>query len=98
MIPDDLLGTFEHHLANAAIDSRYKTRFDKSVRPFGGYNLLMFGDFYQIPPIPASASLAIPLQKKKNSEHAKQAWSMFWGTDADSLIYFMELTITEAHR
>ena len=35
MIPDDLLGAFEHHLADAAVDSRYKKRSDKSVRPFG---------------------------------------------------------------
>ena len=83
MIPDDLLGAFEHHLADAAVDSRYKTRYDKSVRPFGGYNVLILGDFYQIPPIPASASLSIP--SKKKTEHAKKAWSMFWSTDADSL-------------
>ena len=67
MIPDDLLGAFEHHLADAAVDSRYKKRSDKSVRPFGGYNVLIFGDFYQIPPIPASASLSVPLKRKKRA-------------------------------
>ena len=91
MIPDDLLGAFEHHLADAAVDSRYKTRYDKSVRPFGGYNVLILGDFYQIPPMPASASLSIP--SKRKTQHANKAWSMFWSTDADSLNYFTELTI-----
>ena len=91
MIPDDLLGAFEHHLADAAVDSRYKKRSDKSVRPLGGYNVLILGDFYQIPPIPASASLSIPLPRK--NEHAQRAWSMFWNSDADALNYFIELTI-----
>ena len=91
MIPDDLFGAFEHHLADAAVDSRYRKRSDKSVRPFGGYNLIILGDFYQIPPIPASASLSIPLPRK--NEHAHKAWSMFWNSDADALNYFVELTI-----
>ena len=46
MVPDDLLGAFEHHLADAAVESRFKHRADKSVRLFGGYNMLGFGDFY----------------------------------------------------
>ena len=52
---------------------------------------MILGDFYQIPPIPASASLSIP--SKRKTEHANKAWSMFWRTDADSLNYFIELTI-----
>ena len=67
MIPENVLGAFEHHLADAAVDSRYKKRSDKSVRPFGGYNVIILGDFYQIPPIPASASLSIPLPRKKRT-------------------------------
>ena len=60
-----LLGEFEQQLASASIESRYKRRDDKSVRLFGGYNFLGFGDFYQIPPIPADWSLAIPPMGKK---------------------------------
>ena len=91
MIPDELFGAFQHHLADAAVDSRYKKRSDKSVRPFGGYNVIILGDFYQIPPIPASASLSVPLPRK--NEHAHKAWSMFWNSDADALNYFVELTL-----
>ena len=36
MVPDELLGAFEHHLADAAVESRYKHRADKSVRLSGG--------------------------------------------------------------
>ena len=42
MVPDDLLGAFALHLADAAVDSRFKYKADKSVRLFGGYNLLGF--------------------------------------------------------
>ena len=55
-------------------------------------NLLAFGDFYHISPIPSSASLAIPPIHKK-TEHAKQALELLWGDGADLLNFFMELTI-----
>ena len=45
MIADDLLGAFASHLADAAQDSRYECKPNKSVRFMGGYNLIAFGDF-----------------------------------------------------
>ncbi len=92
MVPDELLGAFEHHLADAAVDSRFKHRADKAVRPFGGYNVIGFGDFFQIPPIPASASLTIPPVERK-SEHAWKALDFVWGEGEDALNFFTELTI-----
>ena len=62
------------------------------MRFFGGYNLLAFGDFYQIPPIPSSASLAIPPLHKK-TEAAKQALDLMWADGEDSLNFFIELTV-----
>ena len=78
MVPDEPLGAFEHHLANAAVDSRFKRTADKSVCVFGGYNVLGFGDFYQIPPIPPSTSLNIPPADKK-TELATRALNLMWG-------------------
>ena len=78
MVADNLLGFFEHHLADAAVDSRYKYKADKFLRMFGGYNMIGFGDFYQIPPIPPSDSLAIPPLEKK-TEHARRALELMWG-------------------
>ena len=66
------------------------------VRVFGGYNLLAFGDFYQIPPIPSSASLAIPPIHKK-TEGAKQALDLMWAEGEDSLI-FRRAHYTKTHR
>ena len=92
MVPDDLLGAFASHLADAASPSRFHKKADGSIRFFGGYNLLAFGDFYQIPPIPSSASLAIPPIQKK-TEAAKHALELLWGDGEDSLNFFKELTI-----
>ena len=62
------------------------------MRFFGGHNLLAFGDVFQIPPIPSSASLAIPPIHKK-TEGAKQALDLMWADGEDSLNVFMELTV-----
>ena len=59
MVPEELLGTFEHHLSDAVVESRYTRRADKSQRPFGGYNIVSSRDFFQSPPIRASVSLCI---------------------------------------
>jgi hypothetical protein len=40
MIPDELLGSFESHFRDAARQTRYKHRKDRSPRMFGGYNIL----------------------------------------------------------
>ena len=92
MVPDELLGTFQQHLADAAVEFRFKHNADKSVRVAGGYNLLGSGDFNQISPIPASASLAIPPLEKK-TEGALRALDLFWKDGEDSLNYFVELTV-----
>ena len=51
MVPDDLLGRFEDAFTRAAAQSRFKHRKDKTMRIFGGYNLICFGDWHQIPPV-----------------------------------------------
>ena len=92
MVSDNLLGCFEHHLADAAAATMHRKKHDKSVRLFGGYNVIGFGDFYQIPPIPPTDSLTIPVLEKK-TEHARRALDFLWGDGDDSLNYFIELTV-----
>jgi hypothetical protein len=59
---------------------------------FGGYNVVSFGDFFQIPPIPSTSSFTIP-QIEQQTEHAQNALDMFWGDGEDSLNYFVKLTV-----
>ena len=92
MVPDELLGIFEHHLTDAAARTRYSQRCDGTNRPFGGYNVMGFGDFFQIPPIPSTASLTIPPIEKK-TEHATKALDLLWGDGSDALNFFAELTL-----
>ena len=68
MVADELLGVFEQYLSDAACNSIYRKRRDKSFRIFGGYNLLLFGDWWQLPPIPDSAALFRPVveETKRN--------------------------------
>ena len=50
-IPDNLLGTFEDFLSNAAVQGQYCKIRDRTKVIMGGYNLLFFGDWNQLPPI-----------------------------------------------
>ena len=93
MIPDELLGCFERNFRDAAIaTTRYKKRRNKSIRIFGGYNFLFFGDLWQLPPIPDSSALFKP-PDAKSSATAKVALELFWGDGDDALNYLAELTI-----
>ena len=90
MIADDLLGAVCEHFSDAAQQTRYKKRGDKSVRVMGGYNVMLLGDLFQLAPIPSSAAIFGPPTDKK-TEQAKVALNLFWGVDADALNRFFEL-------
>ena len=47
MVSIGLLGALEKHLTDASQVNRYRHRADKTCRPFGGYNVIAFGDLYQ---------------------------------------------------
>ncbi len=92
MIPDELFGAFEQQLADAAQNSPFKRHPDgDSTRMFGGYNVMTFGDMFQIPPIPDSAALFLP-PKPGKSERAKKALEFFWVEEGEGLNLFVELT------
>ena len=97
MIPDDLLGMFAKNYQEAAPRSqfnRYFRRTDGEFRILGGLNFMMFGDMQQLPPIPSSAALFIP-PAAKTTVTANEMLNIFWGTGADALNFFKELTIQQ---
>ena len=57
---------------------------------FGGYNVLSFGDVFQIPPIPDTSALFLP-PKLEKSERAKKGLDFFWSEGDDGLNLFVEL-------
>ena len=93
MVSDTLLGEFEHALTDASRQTRFSKRADKTLRPFGGYNVLTFGDLYQIPPIPASGALFIP-SKQGKTQHERNALNLFWHDNpAQAFNVFWELQV-----
>ena len=92
IIADTLLGDFEHQLTCVARQTRYLKRSDKTRRIFGGYNILFFGDWWQLPPIPEPAALFNPPVTDKG-ERARKVSNMFWKPGPDSINYLQELTI-----
>ena len=92
VIPNDLLGLFEQHVADAAADSEYKYSDDTNAQPFGGYNVLMLGDTLQLPPTPASSALFLPPAVADCSPCGRHMLEMFWGDDEIAIHSFVELT------
>ena len=74
MIPDELLGPYATSFESAARETRYRRRADSTVRIFGGYNVLLFGDMNQLPPITSSAALFILQISKSDAEHVLGRW------------------------
>ena len=93
MVPDSLLGEFEQHLTDAARKTIFSHRANKTSRPYGGYNLLTFGDLYQIPPIPSTAAVFIPSTMGK-TQLERAALNLFWSEDnSEAFNVFWELQV-----
>ena len=74
----ELLGALDQQVNDATRQSRRS--YDRScageVRVFGGMNLILLGDFYQIPPVRATSITASPFEK--HSSKVQRILDMVW--------------------
>ena len=83
MVSAELLAELEY-LVRQAVRSQntYKIRRDKSVRPFGGANTLLLGDWWQLQPVLSTALFDHPQKAKSAVAHTGQL--LLWGQNRDS--------------
>ena len=93
MVSTNLLADFQQKMREAAVETTaFFKRSDGSRRIFGGYNVLFFGDWWQLPPIPNSAALFHPPQKGA-PQGIRDMLNIFWSDGPDSLNALTELTL-----
>ena len=102
IISDLLLGAFESSLTAASDrEPRYKIHQKLIRRLFGSYNVLTFGDFGQLTPLPPGGTIFVPPFVASNAgakqERARTIKDLFWGTEEDSLNFFIELVETKRY-
>ena len=86
----EVLGALDSTLQQAVrATGTYARRGDGSKRPFGGINLRIFTDWWQLPPVNATAITQNPLQR--HSATVQRTLAMFWSRDEDSLTGMQEL-------
>ena len=82
MVSAELFGALEY-VVKKAIRTRntYKKRPDGSKRPFGGLNVLLCVDLWQIPPVGGTSFCSDPREVSPGTAH--DAMNMLWGDGAD---------------
>ena len=83
----EIIGIMEQNTSDAARRKLYKFRGDKQEplhqRCFGGLNLCLFGDLWQLPPVLQVSVSSNPFRLKGNTSHqARKTMDFFWGQDA----------------
>ena len=91
MMSAELLGTLER-VAFAAVRLRgtYKKRIDGTLRAFGGINVVMCADFWQLHPINGTFVASNPLDVPAGCAH--RALELFWQDGKDTIRSFWNLT------
>ena len=78
MISAELLGALEYSVSAALrVNGTYKKRRNKQTRIFGGVNLVMCGDFWQLHQTGGTFLASNPIEV--DSARAQKALSLFWG-------------------
>ena len=95
MISAELLGTFENNVRKVVrSNGTYKWQAatdttEKVERVFGGINVVMCADFWQLKPVAGTYLCSNPLEHVGT---AKDALDIFWGSGPNSIRHFWDLT------
>ena len=83
MVSAELLAELQYLVNQAVrIPNTYKKRQDKTFRPFGGINTLLFGDWWQLRAVRATSLFDHPSTAR--SEIAHNGLLLIWGQDRNS--------------
>ena len=94
MVSAQMLGQLEYIIARVIRKNMgYKQRQDGSERLFGGVNVLMFGDWWQIKPVGGTALFQNPEEAPNATAH--HGMSIFWGEEPNCIHHTWELTIVK---
>ena len=99
MVSAELLFELGRRVSKAARPiGTYKQRPDKSPRPFGGFNVLLFGDWWQLPPVQSTALFEQPSKAKQGATY--EGVQLLWARSRGSLRRVWELheSMRCAHR
>ena len=87
----ELLGTLERVVSAAVrVKGTYKKRAGESHRAFGGVNVVMCADFWQLHPVTGTFLASNPLDVPAGCAH--RALELFWQDGDDSVRSFWQLT------
>ena len=91
MIDAELLGALEHMVSSVVRQpGTYKRRPDGSKRVFGGMNLVLCGDFWQLHPVSGTCLCSSPVDIPAG--RARNALSLFWDEGPDTVRSYWPLT------
>ena len=91
MMSAELLGTLEEEVKSAVrVRGTYKKRSADSQRAFGGVNVVMCADFWQLHPVTGTFLASNPLEVP--SSRACHALELFWLDGQDAVRSFWQLT------
>ena len=77
MMSADLRGTLERVVSTAVrVRGTYKKRKDHTLRAFGGVNIIMCADFWQLHPVTGTFLASNPLDVPVGCAH--RALALFW--------------------
>ena len=90
-MPAQMLGTLEEIVSTATkTDNTYKKRANNTLRAFGGVNIIMCGDFWQLEPVSGIFLAPNPLDKATECVH--HALNLFWQDGENTIRNSWQLT------